>query len=96
MAQRVGLAFVIALVALSAFTVYRNVLADDSAVRVMAETLARDTAGCHDCKATRIEIKRGVLGESFEFTMQNGAGVAISCRRAYIAFGDQACTATKR
>jgi len=94
MAQRIGVALVIALIAVSAFTVYRNVLADDSAVRAMAETLAHDT--CHDCKTTRIEGKRGVLGESFEFTMQNGAGVAISCRRPYIAFGEYACTATKR
>ncbi len=95
MAQRIGWVFVIALIALMAFIVYRNVLADDSAVRAMAETLARDTAGCGDCKATRIEGKRGVVSESFEFTMQNGAGVAVSCRRPYIAFGDYACTATK-
>ena len=94
MAKRIGLVFVIALIALTAFSVYRNVLADDSAVRAMAQTLAHDT--CHDCKATRIEGKRGVLSESFDFTMQNGARVAISCRRPYIAFGDYACTATKR
>jgi Tfp pilus assembly protein PilV len=94
MAQRIGLIFVIALLALVAFTVYRNVFADDSAVRAMAETLARDT--CSTCKVTRIEGKRGVLEESFDFTMQNGAGVAISCRRPYIAFGDVACTATKK
>ena len=39
MAQRIGWVFVIALIALMSFIVYRNVLADDSAVRAMAETL---------------------------------------------------------
>ena len=94
MAKRIGLVFVIALIALTAFTMYRNVLTDDSTVRAMAETLAHDT--CHDYKTTRIEDKRDVLSESFEFTMQNSASIAISCRRPYIAFGDYACTATKR
>ena len=94
--QRIGLAVLFALIALMAFTVYRNVFADDSAVRTMAEQRARDTAGCGDCKTTRIEIKRGVLSESFELTMQNGASVAVSCRRPYIAFGGYTCTATKR
>jgi hypothetical protein len=93
--QRVLLLFVVALVALTAFTVYRNVLADDSAVRAMAEKRAHETAACGDCKPTRIEGKRGVLEESFNYTMQNGITVAVSCRRAYIAFGDYACTATK-
>lgn len=93
--QRIGLVFALALVALTAFTVYRNVLADDSAVRTMAEQRARGSAGCTDCKVTRIEGTRGVLSESYEFTMQNGASVAVSCRRPYIAFGNYACTATK-
>ena len=96
MTQRIGLAFAFALLALTAFTAYRNVLADDSAVRTMAEKRARDTAGCGDCKTTRIEGKRGMLSESFDFTMQNDTAVAVSCRRPYIAFGDYACTATKR
>ena len=95
MAQRIGWALAIAFLVLCAVTAYRNVFADDSAVRAKAETLARDAAGCGDCKATRIEGKRGVISESFEFTMQNGAGVAVSCRRPYIAFGDYACTSTK-
>jgi hypothetical protein len=92
-AKRIGWLLGFALIALVAITVYRNVLSDDSAVRAMAQQVAH--AGCGDCKAVRIEGKRGVLGESFEFTMQNGTGIAVSCRRPYIAFGDYACTATK-
>ena len=96
MARRIGTALLITFLALCAFTAYRNVFADDSAVRAKAEKLARDTASCGECKATRIEGKRGVISETFDFTMQNGAGVAVTCRRPYIAFGDYACTATKR
>jgi hypothetical protein len=95
-AQRIVWVLVIALFAVTAFTTYRNVFADDSAVRATAEKLARDTAGCSDCKVTRIEGRRGVFSESFGLTMQNGVGVAVSCRRPYIAFGDYACTATRR
>jgi hypothetical protein len=91
--QRISLVLVLALVALVAFTVYRNVLADDSAVRTMAEQQAHDA--CKGCKPTRIDGKRGVISESFDFTMSNGASVAVACRRPYIAFGDYACTATK-
>jgi len=94
MGQRIGLVLVIALVALVAFTVYQNVFSDDAAVRAMAQSAAHDA--CKDCKPVRIDGKRGVLAESFEFTMTNGASVAVSCRRPYIAFGAYACTATKR
>jgi hypothetical protein len=96
MAQRIGLAFLVVLLAMTAITAYRNVFTDDSALRATAESLARDTVGCRDCKAARIEGKRGVVTTSFDFTMQDGAHVAISCRRPYIAFGAYACTATKR
>jgi len=89
-------ALIIAFLVLSAVTTYRNVFADDSAVRAMAEKLAHDTARCSgDCKTTRIEGKRGVFSETFEFQMQNGTAVGVSCRRPYVAFGDYACTATK-
>ena len=46
-------------------------------------------------KTTRIEITRGMLGESFDVTLQGGVRITVSCRRPYIAFGDYACTATK-
>jgi hypothetical protein len=94
-AQRIIWALVIALFALTGFTAYRNVFADDSAVRATAEKLARATAGCGDCKVTRIEGRRGVFSESFGLTLQKGVGVAVSCRGPLIAFGDYACTATK-
>ena len=93
--NRIGWVLALAVVALSGVTVYRNVLADDSAVRAMAEQTARAAAGCGDCKPTRVEGKRGMISESLTFTMQNGASIAVSCRRPYIAFGDYACTATK-
>ncbi|HEX5061245.1 MAG TPA: hypothetical protein VFV99_17885 [Kofleriaceae bacterium] len=96
MARTIIGAFIIAFLVLCAVTTYRNVFADDSAVRAMAEKLAHDTGGCTgDCKTTRIEGKRGVFSTAFEFTMQNGAGIGVTCRRPYVAFGDYACTATK-
>jgi hypothetical protein len=95
--QRITWAIVIAFLALVAVTAYRNVFADDSAVRAQAEKLGREAAGCGDaCKVTRLEGSRGVLSETLTYTFQTGATVVVKCRRAYIAFGDYACEAAKR
>jgi hypothetical protein len=95
--QRVTLAIVIAFLALVAWTAYRNVFADDRAVRAQAEKLARDTAGCGaSCTIARLEGSRGMLGETITFTMHPTGTITVKCRRAYIAFGDYACTAAKR
>jgi hypothetical protein len=95
--QRITWAIVIALLVLVAVTAYRNVFADDSAVRTRAEKLGRETAGCaNDCKVTRLEGSRGMLSETLTYTFQSGATVVVKCRRAYIAFGDYACEAARR
>ena len=95
--QRVGWAFVIAFLALTVFTAYRNVFADDAAVRAQAEKAGRDKAGCGtNCRLTRTEGSRGILTETLEYTFQHAGIVTVTCRRAYIAFGDYACTAAKR
>ena len=86
----------IALLVLAALTAYRNVFADDSAVRAQAEKLARDTAGCGaGCAISRIDGSRGMLSETLTFTLKTGT-IEVTCRRAYIAFGDYACAAAKR
>ncbi len=95
MAQRIGLAVLLVVILLTLFTAYRNVLSGEAALRTMAESLARDAAGCRDCKATRIEGKRGVLSTSYSFTMPNGAVVSVTCKRPYLAFGDYACAQVK-
>jgi len=95
--QRVGWVFVIAFLALTAVTAYRNVFADDAAVRAKAEALARDRAGCGaSCALTRTEGSRGVLTETLEYTFVHAGVITVTCRRPYIAFGDYACAAVKR
>jgi len=95
--QRVTWAIVIGLLVLVAWTAYRNVFADDSAVRARAERLARDTAGCGaSCTFARLEGSRGIISETITYTLHPTGTVTVTCRRAYIAFGDYACTAAKR
>ena len=70
--------------------------ADDSAVRASAEQLARETAGCGGrCTLVRIAGSRGVFAERIGFNFKDVGMVAVTCHRAYIAFGDYACSAEK-
>ncbi|HEY5928646.1 MAG TPA: hypothetical protein VIV11_43470 [Kofleriaceae bacterium] len=92
---RIGGVVVVAFLALVALTAYRNVFADDAAVRAQAEKLARDKAGCGaSCTVTRMEGSRGVLTETLTFTFGSSGTVTMKCRRAYIAFGAYTCSAS--
>jgi hypothetical protein len=93
--QRVVSVLVVALLVLVALTTYRNVFADDRAVRAQAEKVARDRAGCGSkCAISRIDGSRGILSETLTYTLQTGP-IIVTCRRAYIAFGSYACAAAK-
>ena len=81
---------------LTGWMIYANVFSDDSAVRARAEQLARETAGCGaKCNLVRIDGSRGVLAERIGFNFKDVGMVAVTCRRAYLAFGDYACSAEK-
>ena len=92
--QRIGWVVVVGFLVLVAITAYRNVFADDAAVRAQAEKQARHKAGCGASRTvTRIEGSRGVLTETLIYTFGSRGAVTMKCRRAYIAFGDYACAA---
>ena len=95
MLQRVSWILIIAVLVLIAWTTYRNVFADDAAVRAQAEKLAREKIGCTDCPLTRTEGSRGILSDTLSYTFSTKGSIVVTCRRAYIAFGDYGCTATK-
>ena len=78
------------------WTIYANVLSDDTAVRAQAGELARKSEGCGDkCKVVGMEGERGMLSEVITFTMEGKGRTIVTCRRAYVIAGDYACTATK-
>jgi hypothetical protein len=78
------------------WTIYANVLSDDTAVRAQAGQAARTTAGCGDkCKVVNMEGERGMLSEVITFTMEGKGQYVATCRRAFVIAGDYACTVAK-
>lgn len=78
------------------WTIYANVLSDDTAVRALAGDTARKTAGCGDkCKVVGMEGERGMLSEVITFTMEGKGQYVATCRRSAVVFGDYACTVAK-
>ena len=78
------------------WTIYANVLSDDTAVRAQAADVARQTAGCGDkCKVVGIQGERGMLSEVVTYTMEGKGQYVSTCRRAYVIAGDYTCTAAK-
>ena len=89
-----GATFMLFLVCL--WTIYANVLSDDTAVRAQAGEAARKTAGCGDkCKVVGMEGERGMLSEVITFTMEGKGQYVATCRRAFVIAGDYACTVAK-
>ena len=81
---------------LTGWTIYANVYSDDSAVRARAEQEARETAGCGaKCDLVRMDGSRGVFEERIGYNFKDVGMVTVTCHRAYIAFGDYRCAATK-
>lgn len=89
-----GLTFVLFVACI--WTIYANVLSDDTAVRAQAGDVARKTAGCGDkCRVVNMEGERGMLSEVITFTMEGKGQYVVTCRRAFVIAGDYACTAAK-
>lgn len=81
---------------LCVWTIYANVLSDDTAVRARAREAAQKAAGCGDkCSLVGMEGERGMLSEVITITIQAKGQYVVTCRRAAIAFGDYACVAAK-
>lgn len=89
-----GAVFMLLLV-LGVWTAYANVFSDDAPVRAQGEALAREHAGCKDCKLVRVEGGRGMIHTTLTYSFERGSQVRVKCRRKYISFGDYECTATK-
>lgn len=84
------------LFAVCLWTIYSNVLSDDTAVRAQAGELARKDAGCGDkCKVVGMNGERGMLSEVITFTIDGKGQTVVTCRRAFVIAGDYACTASK-
>ena len=89
-----GLTFVLFIVCL--WTIYANVLSDDTAVRAQAGEAARKAAGCGDkCKVVDLHGERGMLSEVITFTMEGKGQYVATCRRSGIVFGEYECSVAK-
>lgn len=89
-----GATFVLFLACL--WTIYANILSDDTAVRAQAGEVVRKTAGCADkCKVVGMEGERGMVSEVITFTIDGKGQYVVTCRRAFVIAGDYACTAAK-
>lgn len=84
------------IVVLAVYTIWANVISDDTEVRSIADLAARAKAGCGEkCVMTKMEGSRGVLAETLEFTFREGGSITVKCKRPAIAFGAYKCEATK-
>ena len=89
-------AFTIAACAVSAWTVYANVLSDDSVVRERARQVARNHLGGGDKPAfTGMRGSRGMIEERVEYDVSGRGLLVVVCRRQYLVFGDYACEVGK-
>ena len=89
-----ALTFVVA--GLTMWMAYANVLSDDAPVRAQAGAAARAAAGCGDaCKVLGLRGDRGMFSETIHFDIDRKGTIVVTCRRAYVAFGDYACTAER-
>jgi cytochrome c-type biogenesis protein CcmE len=72
-----------------------NVVADNSALLVTAEKVAREKAGCGEsCRMTGMRGERGMHQQTMTYGMKGVGDVEVVCRRAFIVVGDYACEAT--
>ena len=92
-----ALAIVVAVfVLLAVYTMWANVISDDTEVRSIADLAARAKAGCGEkCVMTKMEGSRGAFSEKLEFTFREAGVIAVTCKRPMIAFGAYKCEATK-
>jgi hypothetical protein len=78
------------------WTIYANVMSDDTAVRARAREAAQTAAGCGDkCSLVGMEGERGMLSEVITITIQAKGQYIVTCRRSAVIAGDYACVAAK-
>ena len=88
--------FTAALLVVSLWTVYANVLSDDADVRAKAKAAAYGAAGCADeCKLESLRGERGMLDETIEYDILKHGHWVVTCRRAFIVAGSYTCTVSK-
>lgn len=88
--------FTIVLFLVCGWTVFANILSDDTSVRAMAEKAARTKAGCGEkCRVTGIHGSRGMIDETITYDIDTLGQWTSTCRRAFVVAGDYACTAEK-
>ena len=87
--------FTVALLLVSIWTVYANVLSDDAPVRAKARATAETATKCDACKLEGMRGDRGMLDETIEYDFVGKPPVVVACRRAFIVAGDYACEVKK-
>jgi hypothetical protein len=88
--------FTIVLFLVCVWTIFANVLGDDTEVRARAEQTARAKAGCGDkCKVTGIHGSRGMIDFTATYDIDAFGQIVATCRRSFVVAGDYACTADK-
>lgn len=88
--------FTIFVFVLTAWTLYANVVSDDTHVRELAKKTLGEAAGCGaDCKIESLRGERGMVQERIEYDVARHGHWVVTCRRAQIAFGDHACVAQR-
>ncbi|GEM_PF-1747997 len=96
MKRRVFQWFTVALLLLSMWTAYANVLSDDTEVREKARATLNAAAGCGDaCKLENMRGDRGMFGTEIEYDLVKHGHYVVVCRRAFIVAGDWACEVTQ-
>jgi hypothetical protein len=90
MQRKIGYAVLLFLCITSGILSWDNVLSDPAPVIALAEAAACKVKSCQD-RHGMTKMERTPLGQSAEFTWQNGT-VTVECSRAHVLFGERICT----
>lgn len=89
-------AFTFVLLGLCVWTIFANILSDDTELRARAAELAKKAAGCGEkCKAVAMSSERGMIHETVECTFESIGKFVVECRRTYVIAGDYECNASR-
>ena len=92
MKRRIFQWFTVALLILSVWMAWANVISDDADVRAKARATVNAAAGCgDDCRLEGMRGERGMLEERIEYDVVKHGHYVVVCRRPFIAFGDHVC-----
>ncbi len=76
--------------ALTGWLLFDNVFSDDAPIRALAEKAACTKKKCEDQHGL-VKMQRMPWGQTIDYQWRDGT-IAVSCRRAYIVFGERQCT----